>query len=90
MFGKRGRQSVGRAPATPTDLRTARTADIFLEVSSLSSKITDPLDFLELLPLRYFEILIQGEPLRALVDSRSNRTILGVDGIDYPTTEATD
>jgi len=41
----------------------------------------DPGDALDLPPLHYCTIAIGGEPLRALVDSGSTRTILGAAGV---------
>lgn len=81
MYGKRGGESLNRAPTTPAFFRKAHSARERREASSLSYTALNSAHPLELPPLYYFEISIQGKPLRALVDSGSNRTILGADGI---------
>ena len=79
MRGKRRREPIERASSTPRDLGKARTANAIRDVSSLSYSAINP--SVELPPLRYFRIFIRNRPLLALVDSGSNRTILGADGI---------
>ncbi|XP_029163431.1 uncharacterized protein LOC114934886 [Nylanderia fulva] len=75
----RRRESLGRAPVIPEYLEKAR-AEATSEASSLSSSsLGDDARTLSQLP--YCEISLGGETLRALIDSGSNRTILGAAGI---------
>jgi len=70
MRGKRGSEPVERVPMTP---------DPKSETRNISSYVT--FESSELPSLRYFHIKIYGYPLAALVDSGSNRTLLGREGI---------
>ncbi|XP_029679749.1 uncharacterized protein K02A2.6-like [Formica exsecta] len=81
VCGKQERESIKRAPTTPEILKGGPVALEGRDASSLSYTALNLVKFLELPSLCYFEIFIHGEPLRALVDSGSNRTILGADGI---------
>lgn len=80
VLGKRGWESVRRARTTPTEVRRART-DRACEGWSLSGFTRSSGTFSELPPLRYFQIFLDGRAVLALVDSGSNRTIMGAEGI---------
>lgn len=81
LFGKRGRESLERAAATPEELGEARTVNATPEMT-LSYSMADPRDSLELPPLHYFPVIIGQNSLKALVDSGSSRTLLGAQGIE--------
>jgi len=70
MRGKRGSEPVERVPMTPDPNNETRNINSYVTFESS-----------ELPSLRYFHIKIYGYPLAALVDSGSNRTLLGREGI---------
>jgi len=76
VYGKRGSEPIERVPTAP-DLEI-ETRNI-VTGGNIQSYIT--FESGELPPLKYFRIKIHGYPLAALVDSGSNRTLLGREGI---------
>ena len=78
MLGKRERESVGRVPATPSQENETQTTNKDTEALGCSY---GTFENAPLPPLRYFNIKIRGHTLAALVDSGSNRTLLGREGI---------
>ena len=82
VLGKRRRESIGRAATTPVNSDKARDATVAPDNSiNVESGSYGTFDHSELVPLRYFEIFVMGKPLLALVDSGSNRTLFGDEGI---------
>ncbi|KMQ84279.1 reverse ribonuclease integrase, partial [Lasius niger] len=80
MFGKRQPEPVERVPTTPSpENETRKPIPTTVEDTLIHSYVT--LEYETLPPLRFFKIKIRGYPLAALVDSGSNRTLLGREGI---------
>src|SRR5580765_2703066 len=80
MFGKRQPEPVERVPTTPSpENETRNPIPTTVEDTLIHSYVT--LEYETLPPLRFFKIKIRGYPLAALVDSGSNRTLLGREGI---------
>jgi len=75
VFGKRGGESLERVFATPVNSSETRTASAFEYLHAAFHVSALP-------PLRYFRVYIGEQPLMALVDSGSSRTIFGDEGIE--------
>jgi len=77
VYGKREPKPVKRVLATPSSDRNTETSATANQATDEEIHLYVTFDSVELPPLRYLEIRVHGHTLATLVDSGSNRTLVG-------------